>query len=96
MCSLHSYLKRQVMGFLSPLIALLLLRLFLLRPHHSHEEEFRKSNILVNTSLWNVAAIVVNRAASREWVSVQAIVPQIPCGKGLVEFEFYGFLMFIK
>lgn len=58
--------------------------LFLLRPHHSHEEELRESNILANTSLWNVVAGIVNRAASREWVSVvKATVPQIPCGKGL-------------
>lgn len=66
---------------------------FLLRPNHSHEEELRETNILANTSLWNVVAGVVNRAASREWVSVvKATVPQIPCGKGLVEFEWFGFL----
>lgn len=58
--------------------------LFLLRPHHSPEEELRESNILANTSLWNVVAGIVNRAASRERVSVvKATVPQIPCAKGL-------------
>lgn len=58
--------------------------LFLLRPHHSHEEELRESNIHANTSQWNVVAGIVNRAASREWISVvKATVPQIPRGKGL-------------
>lgn len=57
--------------------------LFLLRPVPP-EEELRESNILANTSLWNVVAGIVNRAASREQVSVvKATVPQIPCAKGL-------------
>lgn len=64
--------------------------LFLLRPHHSHEEELGERNILANTSVWNVVAGIVTRAASREWVSVKATEPQIPSGKGLVEFELYG------
>lgn len=66
--------------------------LFLLRPHHPHEEELRESNIPANISLQNVVAGIVNRAASGEWVSVvKAAEPQIPCGKALVEFELYGF-----
>lgn len=57
----------------------------------------RESSVSSHTSLWNVAAGVVNRTVSREWVIVvMAVVPEIPCGKGLVEFELYEFLMFIS
>lgn len=71
--------------------------LFLLRSHRPHEEEFGESNIPAHTSLWNVAARVVNRTVSREWVIViMAVEPEISCGKRLVEFELYGFLMFIR
>lgn len=46
---------------------------------------------------WTVAAGVVHSAASREWVIVgKATVSQIPDGKGLVELELYGLLMFIR
>lgn len=46
---------------------------------------------------WTVAAGVVHSTASREWVIVgKATVSQIPYGKGLVELELYGLLMFIR
>lgn len=92
------YLKRQVIGFFDPSHSYSPVEtLFLLRPHHPHEQEFRESNIPAHTSPWNVAAGIVHRTVSREWVIViMAVVPEIPCGKGLVEFQLYGFLMFIS
>lgn len=44
----------------SPLIPIGLLRLFLLRPYHPHEE-LGENNILAKTSLWNVVQAVINR-----------------------------------
>lgn len=42
----------------SPLIPVGLPRLFLLRPHHPHEE-LGENDILAKTSLWNVVQAVV-------------------------------------
>lgn len=45
----------------SPLIPIGLLRLFLQRPYHPHEE-LEENNILAKISLWNVVQAIINRA----------------------------------
>lgn len=89
---MHCYRKTSD-GFLSPLIPILLLKLFLLRWYHPPEGKLGENNILANIALWNSMGGVVNRSDSRERISVvKTTVPQISYSKVLVKFELYGVL----